>query len=71
MLRKELCRPGLEFRSQNDLVEAVVNMERRFNDPNDWLCSGLENFYLGSHFDNGIRRGGTDNNYLFHVVKQM
>ena len=57
-MRKELCRPNLHYNSRDDLVTAIRNIERRFNDPNDWLNRGLENMFLGSHFDEGVRRGG-------------
>ena len=55
----ELCQPGMEYRTRQELVDAILAMEARFNDPNDRLNQGLENAFLGSFIsDSGVRRGG-------------
>ena len=72
LLRTELCRPGVVYDTRAQLVQAVRDMEVKFNDPNHVFNQGLENAFLGSYFsENGQRKGGKKLNipgwkYCFH-----
>ena len=64
LLRTELCRPGVVYDTRQQLIQAIRDMEVKFNDPDHVFNTGLENAFLGSYYsENGRRKGGK----LLHI----
>ena len=71
-MKNELFRPGRTYETRAELVDAIMELENQFNDPNNHFHIALENAFLGSiENENGTRRGGKNNKLPFLKLKSV